>query len=196
MSQELVKKPSEETQLEIITMIHSGEINTAEDINLNFPSLSIEEAVALLNDEEFYLRICNHTTARVKLLYHTKGIKALDKALTHGNHSEAMAAYDRVAKAVGADGSRKEKRPMNFNFFSLEEVIESSKGEKVVKGRVVKPAAIDITPSKKFKPGLNYASHPKVNGNIFESGGEEEYEEADTIYIDEGYEGDEEWDED
>lgn len=190
MSEALVKKPDEKTQQDIITLIKEGNIETAEDISYHFPSISTEEAVALLNDEEFYTRICNHTTARVKLLFHTKGIKALDKALTHGDHKDALAAYDRLERQVAP--KTKEKRPMNFNFFSLEEVLESSSGEKVVKGRVVKQKE-----EEEFKPGLkrNFIPRSDVNGNIFENGGDEE--ETETVYIDEGeeYDDEEEWNE-
>lgn len=189
MSEALIKKPDEKTQQDIITLIKEGSIETAEDINYHFPSISIEDAVALLNDEEFYTRICNHTTARVKLLYHTKGIQALDNALTHGDHKDALAAYDRLEKQVAP--KTKEKRPMNFAFFTLEEVIDSSSKEKVVKGKVIKPV------EEEFKPGLkhrNFIPRSDVNGNIFENGGDEE--ETETVYIDEGeYDGEEEWEE-
>jgi hypothetical protein len=136
-------------------------VNTAEDIAEIFP-VSEQEAIELLNDDEFYLQIANGTRAKMRMLFNTKGVDVLEKLLDSSESKDNIAAYDRLAKATG--GIQEEKQGVNnFNFFNIEDLLEAKeKREKVIN--------IPKTEFNRVKnPKTTSRRETEVNGNIFEN---------------------------
>lgn len=169
MSTEIQKREQilPEVKQEILRAISKGYVTTAEDIAEIFP-VSEQEAVELLNDDEFYLSIANNTRARMRMLYNTKGVDVLERLLDSAESKDNIAAYDRLAKATG--GIQEEKAGVNnFNFFNIEDLLEAK--EKRVK-QSSQTIDAEFNPVKKKKH--NNLPSEEVNGNIFENEEEEE----------------------
>lgn len=157
MSKELIKKELTEIQKkEVLYLITSGEVRTAQDIISILPTLEESLVVQLLNDDMFYNEVCNYTLAKLKLSYHTTGVTKLLQILNSHDNKESLAALDRLSKLVGAI---KEKDNVVINL-SLEDLLEEKKEKKV---------------NRKFKPSLNLKR--EGTGNIFEMADEEEITE-------------------
>jgi hypothetical protein len=151
-----------EVKQEILRAISKGYVNTAEDIAEIFP-VSEQEAIELLNDDEFYLQIANGTRAKMRMLYNTKGVDVLEKLLDSSESKDNIAAYDRLAKATG--GIQEEKQGVNnFNFFNIEDLLEAK--EKRVK-QSSQTIDAEFNPVKKKKH--SNLPNEEVNGNIFEN---------------------------
>lgn len=169
-NESLTKKEtiSPQTKSQILSSINCGFVNTAEDIANIFPDVTEEQAIELLNEDEFYLRIANQTRARMRILYHTKGVQVLEDLLDSQDSKDKIAGYDRLAKATG--GIQEEKGGVNnFNFFNLEDLLEAK--EKRVKQNE-KTVDVEFNPVKKKKH--NNRPSEEINGNIFENEEEED----------------------
>jgi hypothetical protein len=147
-------------------------------------ALDIDESiiVELMNDEEFYLEVCNYTQASAKLTYHIQGRKTLEHVLKYGENKESpgrLKAFDRLERMIGAG---QPPVPPNIFAFGIEAALGQQPTEKVVKGvaRRDTPAqeeeeVIELKPSLKKKPVRRYApvqeevEEEEVNGNIFEA---------------------------
>jgi hypothetical protein len=161
-----------EVKQEILRAISRGYVNTAEDIAEIFP-VSEQQAIELLNEDEFYLQIANGTRAKMRMLYNTKGVDVLERLLDSKESKDNIAAYDRLAKATG--GIQEEKQGVNnFNFFNIEDLLEAN--EKRVK-QSSQTIDAEFNPVKKKKH--NSPPSEEVNGNIFEN---EESEVEDAEY--------------
>lgn len=147
---ELVRQLDDHTKLCIIEAITAGDVHTAEDIVEYFGSakLSLNQAVALLNDEEFYSQICDYTQAGLRLLFHSNAVSVLSDVLLRGDNRERLAAYDRLGKAVGTI----KDNPVHVHL-SLEDYLE---GRNISTRNGSDLASDTIIPLK------------KVSGNIFE----------------------------
>lgn len=151
---ELVKKIEGAIKLEIISAMSSGEISTALEISERFPDLTEQQAIALLNNDEFYSLLCDNTQARMRMLYHTQAIPVLERVLTSFDNKEKLAALDRLSKLVGAT---RELPSIQVNL-SLEDLLEQREEKRVT---------------------INLE---KENGNIFEAEAiVEEVEEEDDL---------------
>ena len=171
----------------ILNAINSGIVNTAEDIASLFP-ITEQQAVDLLNEDEFYLQIANQTRARMRILYHTKGVQVLEELLGSSDSKDKIAGYDRLAKATG--GMQEEKGGVNnFNFFNIEDLLEAK--EKKEKAIETEFNRVKISKNKKKQqtPPGEY-----VNGNIFENENESDVDEVDleTLVVEEMFDEEEE----
>ena len=191
MSESLAKRETilPEVRAKILKSINRGFVNSAEDIAELYPNdITEEQAVELLNDDEFYLAIANQTRAKMRMLYNTKGVKVLEDLLDSEESKDKIAAYDRLAKATG--GIQEEKAGTNnFNFFNIEDLLEAKeKREKVINpefNRVKNKRDTSQSPRREAE----------VNGNIFENeqDTEEDFlQDAESESLDEMFEESEE----
>jgi hypothetical protein len=181
---------SPEVKQEILRAISKGYVNTAEDIAEIFP-VSEQEAIELLNDDEFYLQIANGTRAKMRMLFNTKGVDVLEKLLDSSESKDNIAAYDRLAKATG--GIQEEKQGVNnFNFFNIEDLLEAKeKREKVIN---IPKTEFNRVKNSKNKKQTNFPNE-EVNGNIFENEEESDIEIGmENLVLEEMFEESEELD--
>lgn len=199
MSTEIQKREQvlPEVKQEILRAISRGFVNTAEDIAEIFP-VSEQEAIDLLNDDEFYLQIANGTRAKMRMLYNTKGVDVLEKLLDSEKSADNIAAYDRLAKATG--GIQEERSGVNnFNFFNIEDLLEAK--EKRVKQssqiidaefNSVKKKKHNNPPDEKCSFNSERSEDEEVNGNIFENENIEDEIGMENLVLDEMFEESEE----
>lgn len=155
-----------EVKQEILRAISKGYVNTAEDIAEIFP-VSEQEAVELLNDDEFYLQIANGTRAKMRMLFNTKGVDVLEELLDSNESKDKIAAYDRLVKATG--GIQEEKGGVNnFNFFNIEDLLEA-KEKRVKQSSQTIEGEFNRVKKSENKKKQQTNSSDNINGNIFEN---------------------------
>ena len=181
MSTEIQKRETvlPEVRSKILQAINRGYVNTAEDIAELYPNeITEEQAVELLNEDEFYLQIANGTRARMRILYNTKGVQLLEDLLDSRDNKDRIAGYDRLAKATG--GIQEEKQGVNnFNFFNIEDLLEAKeKREKVIDVPKKDFNRVKIRNAKQDNLPIE-----NINGNIFEN----ESDEDETVLEDSEY---------
>ena len=188
---------------ELLSLIGRGEGEDARELSL---MTGIDESiiVELMNDDEFYLEVCNHTQADLRLTHHTMGKKTLKHILQYGENKESpgrLKAYDRLARMVGAD---QPPAPPNINIFNLEAELSQSVEKNVTPARSYEVGREKEDPrpgrdevSVEFKHSLkprkdrgrmdnipslevDLEEEEEVNGNIFEA--MEEEREIDDQY--------------
>lgn len=165
-----------EVRAKVLKAINSGFVNTAEDIAELYPEeITEQQAIELLNEDDFYLQIANQTRAKMRILYNTKGVQVLEELLDSKDSKDKIAGYDRLAKATG--GIQEEKNSTNnFNFFNIEDLLEAKEKKVRQSEQTIELPKNSFNRVKKSgsKKKQQVHSNEFVNGNIFENEADDE----------------------